>query len=461
MRTLLYARVSHDRTGEQRSVEEQLDDLHKWVDGRGWHVVQEIIDNDVSASRHGKKKRPGWDQVMSMLRNGGVDALAVWEDSRTTRQLGEWTELRDLMRDRGIVLLAQDQVTDFSDAGQALSGGIKAVVSEHEATQAQQRIKRAMRANAAKGRPHGRRLFGYQRVYDPATGVLVGQEPHPDEAPVVQQMFADYLAGTGMRTVARRANEAGITTGTGSHWRDGQVRRLLTNPAYVARRVHDGVVVGSADWPALVDDDVFDRVQARLADQRGSRTRQVATARLLTGVGRCGKCGGKVVAIHDRGVRKVYTCRDKFEVSRDLLKLDAYVSTVIVERLSRPDVAEALSGSGVSPELDPAQQRVRELRGQLDDAVAEFTAGRLTAATLAKVEQGLLPQIEQAERDARKVYVGIDLDVPDDVQTWWDELTPELRREVVGTMLASVTILPTKRGTRTFDPDAVVIEWRG
>lgn len=35
-----------------------------------------------------------------------------------------------------------------------------------------------------------------------------------------------------------------------------------------------------------------------------------------------------------------------------------------------------------------------------------------------------------------------------------------LRREVVNSLLASVTVLPAKPGSRTFDPDAVVVEWR-
>jgi site-specific DNA recombinase len=349
---------------------------------------------------------------------------------------------------------------DLAVADDRFRTGLDALLAEREAEETAGRVQRAMRANANDGRPHGRRLYGYRRVYDDATGGLVDQVPHPDEAPVVREIFHDYLAGTGVRTIVAKLNKKGTTTSTGARWADAQVRRVLTNPAYAARRVHRGEVVGPATWPPLVDGDRFDRVQARLAQAKG-RTRQTAKARLLTAVGRCGVCGGKLRVLYDRRRRHYYECIQSHCVARDEAALDGFVTDVVLARLALPDVAEALSDAEPAPEVSVAQAAVAELQDRLEAAVNEYTAGNLTAATLARIEGDLLPRIAEAEKVLRNAVLPLEVDVPaDGLSDWWEALSGEVRREVVGALLAAVVVHPTGKGRRTFDPDAVSVEWR-
>ncbi|MEX2659701.1 MAG: recombinase family protein [Acidimicrobiales bacterium] len=457
-RALIYTRVSQDRAGG-RSPAEQEDEARRLCAREGWEVA-EVVTDSVGASRHSKGTRNGWQRAHRLLAAGGVDVLVTWEASRAQRDLAAYAELRQLCATAGVRWSYSGRTYDMAESADRFSTGLDALLAEREADETAERVQRAMRSNAARGRPHGRRLFGYTRIYDEATGLLAGQVPHPEEAPVVRRIFDDYLGGRGVRTVAAALNADGITTGTGARWNDAQVRRVLVNPAYVARRVHRGAVVGAGNWPALVDEERFERVQARLVAQRTSLTRQTSTARLLSGVGRCGVCGGKVNAGHDRNKRKMYQCRTSFCVARDLVKLDEFVTAVVLARLARPDVTEALGGV-VDPAAEDARQAAAKLRAQLDEAVEEFTAGNLTASTLSKVEARLVPLIDQAERTARNAVVPIELDVPaTDLEVWWESLTGEVRREVVATLLAAVVILPAVRGSRTFDSSAIRIEWR-
>ena len=39
------------------------------------------------------------------------------------------------------------------------------------------------------GRPHGRAPYGYARLYDERTKVMIAQEPEPTEAPVIRELF--------------------------------------------------------------------------------------------------------------------------------------------------------------------------------------------------------------------------------------------------------------------------------
>lgn len=457
MQALIYTRQS---LASLRSVTEQEHEARQVCEREGWEVREVVVDL-VGASRHSKGKRPGWARVHKAIAAREVDVLVTWECSRAQRDLSAYTALRDLCSAAGVKWCYSGRVYDMGDPDDRFRSGIDALVAEREVEDTIARVRRATRASAAAGRPHGRRLYGYRRLYDPTTGVPAGQEPHPDEAPVVRSIFGDYLSGVGLRTIARKLEEQGIKTNTGKRWADAQVRRALINPAYAARRVHQGVVVGPADWPALIDPEMFDRVQARLVAKRTFNTRQTGTARLLTGVGRCGICGGKVASIHDRKKRKVYCCKESFEVCRDSVKLDAYVVEAILERLADPDLADRLAGTP-DPQINAARAHAAELRTRLDNAVARFVAGELTAATLARVEAGLVPEIAKADAAVRGFLVPIHLDVPTSGhEAWWKAKTAEQQREIVAALVAAVVILPTGKGRgRVFDPAGVRIEWR-
>ena len=110
-----------------------------------------------------------------------------------------------------------------------------------------------------------------------------------------------------------------------------------------------------------------------------------------------------------------------------------------------------------------ARVEAQKLRKRLDAAIAEFTAGKLSAATLSKVERDLTEQIAAAEAAARPPVASPALaDLAGaGVDRRWDALGIEQRREVLRTLL-DVTVLPSKRlkGSRGFDPSEVSVTWK-
>jgi hypothetical protein len=235
---------------------------------------------------------------------------------------------------------------------------------------------------------------------------------------------------------------------------------VLTNPAYVARRVHHGEVVADATWPPLVHVDDFERAQARLEARQD--VKQGATPRLLTGVARCGVCSGRMACGKDRLDRRIYQCRNGFHVARDMRRLDAWVEEIVVDRLSRPDAADALEGAP-DPAAGEARKRAEGLRAELDEAMGLWKAKKLSATRFAEMEQELLPQIAEAEREARRALVPLDIDVPTEgLEEWWErELEREQKREIIGALIAAVVVHPVGKGRRNFDPaDVTDVEWR-
>jgi DNA invertase Pin-like site-specific DNA recombinase len=459
-RALIYCRVSQDRDGRGRSVNEQETECRATCEREGWNVIEALTDNDVGASRHSKGDRPAWAEVARRIASGDVDVLVMWESSRGGRDLGMYVELRALLVEHGVLVNHSGRTIDLNDSGDRMMSGIEAVFAEHEADLTSARIRRATAAQALAGKPHGRRLFGYRRTYDDNTGRLIGQEPDKAEALVVQRIFRDYLAGKGTRTMARELNAEGITTGTGVKWADTQINRVLLNPAYIAKRVHKGEIVGDAIWPAIVDQGTFSRATLRRSANLTNKERITGTPRLLTHVGRCGVCGAKLKAIHDRKKRKVYACGAKYEVTRDGAKLDALIGGLVVERLSGSDAGRMLKADPTTPARSvEAHTEADTLRGRLDDAATRFALGEISSMMLAKIEQQLTPQIEALDREARAVP-GLDIDVPAvGLGEWWEGLEPGVRREIVNTLFRAVVVNPVGKGQRVFQPSAIAVEW--
>jgi DNA invertase Pin-like site-specific DNA recombinase len=469
LRTLVYLRKSTAdprARGDSRSVTEQRAEVTAWAAREGWVIVGEEVDDGVSASRHGRGQRTGWEAVKTRLAAGGIDLLCTWEASRAQRDLAAYAELRTLCAALGVRWAYSGQVYDLSERGDRFRTGLDALVAEDESERTRERVLRAVNANAAAGRPHGRRLFGYRRLYDPATGALVGQEPHEDEAPLVAEIVDRVARGDSLRGLAHELNERGLTTSTGSPWTASTVRRTARNLAFAGLRVHlDEVHPG--DWPAIVPEHLVRAARARTdGNERSRRMPSSAPVHLLSGLARCGICGDKLFRGHDRNGVHVYQCRRRDYVTPEGQRLgighltvrkdpvDLLVTEAVAAWLDH-DQADGLIAAAMNGGDNPAALETASLRQRLDDAAEAYAAGRLTLATLAKVEADLLPAIAEAEARARRV--ALSPAVADALGHDFRSLPLAQQREVIAS-LVTVTVNKGTR-TRTFDPERVFLRF--
>src|SRR5215218_979132 len=186
-RALIYTRVSKDKR-QGRSVEEQETECRRVCDVEGWTIADVLTDNDRSASRYATKARPEWEKVKHRLATDGIDVLVTWEASRSSRDLAGFVELRDLCQNHGIMLNYKGRSLDLDATNDRFEAGLHALLAERESDETRDRILRAVREQAAEGRPHGRVLYGYKRTYDRETGALTGQVPDPDTSAIVREI---------------------------------------------------------------------------------------------------------------------------------------------------------------------------------------------------------------------------------------------------------------------------------
>lgn len=73
---LIYARVSTDRSGSGRSVEEQTAECRRWAEREGWTVAS-VVSETGSASRYGRQRRDAWRTVTQAIADRQVDAVLL------------------------------------------------------------------------------------------------------------------------------------------------------------------------------------------------------------------------------------------------------------------------------------------------------------------------------------------------------------------------------------------------
>lgn len=396
MHTAIYSRQSK---GNDRSIDRQAREQADDITNLGWNITKTYSDG-VSASRYAKKRRTDWPKLLIDIEEGNLDAVCLWEASRGDRNLATWVAFLDLCLENGVLIRVTDnkRTYDMSVPDDYKSLADAGTDSRHESEKTRQRIMSDQRSNAAKGRPGGRIPYGYAREYDQHTKKFIRQYPHPDKAPVVVEAAHRMAEGGSITGIANDFNARGIAAPDGGKWQSSQVRRLVTNREYCGVRVHNGTEY-PAVWEAIIDEDTWQKCQAILATP-GRRTQKDSIAKhLLSGIITCAVCGGSLRVVKIRGVA-YYRCKLKFCAGIQQDVLDEFMTTQIKERLFSY-FEEQVNDPEVEAAREAAKAERDQLQDRLDDATAEFLAGRLSAAVLGQIEQALRPAIQDATRRAQ------------------------------------------------------------
>lgn len=469
----VYARISEDDLGTEAGVRRQLQDGRALAEARGWTVVAEYTDNDVSA--YNGAARAGYRALMDDAAAGKFARIVCYHTSRLWRSRTERAEaIGQLAEARVSVVAVKGPDLDLASAYGRGMAGLLGEFDTMESEVKGERVARAALQRAQEGRAAGQVAYGWRRVYErDERGQVTAWRDVIDEraARVVREIVDRLLAGEPIRAVADDLNARGVPTPRGrGPWHHSTVRKLALRPANVADRVHHGEVIGPAAWPPIIDRDKHDRLLAMLTDPSRATSRSGARRHLLTfGIGECGPCGAVLRhVVKRRGDRDyaLYACDGKGCVGRSVERVDDLVGQVVAKRLSRPDAADVFG-----PDEQAATEAAAEaeaLRARLDLAADQYADGKIDARQLERITGKLRPQLEAAERQAREARGRARLDVVDDlvgadeatVAALWNALDVHRKRAVLEVLGLRVRIMPTRQGPG-FVPDDVRIEWTG
>jgi DNA invertase Pin-like site-specific DNA recombinase len=468
LRAFIYDRTSRDISGRGTANRDQNIENERLCREYGWEIVARFSDAGKGASRHARSKRRDYEEMVERLQRREADVLVVWEASRAYRDLEVYVQLRNLCTRHRVLLCYDGTVYDMTRSEDRYRTGQDALQAEREADKIRDRVLRTTRLNAERGRPHGRTPYGYRRVYDQDTGELLEQVPDEQQAPIVREIAERAAGGQSLYGIAQDLNDRGVPGPSGARWMPEVLPDLITKPTYIAKRQHQGIVIGDATWKPILTEEVYYACVTLFSDPARLTAKSRAIKYLLSGIAKCSVC--KFVVRPRRSYDREkwsYTCVTCFKTQMRTPALDDIVTGSVLAHVERPEFVRALTAAAADDGAREALAEAEALEMQLAEArelAGRFANGRmaLSALSLAKMEQELGPRIEGARQRAQAVTVPQSLRqiAGPGARERWAVMEQDLvwRRAVVKSVVVP-WLNPAGKGVRTIKPGRYDLEW--
>jgi site-specific DNA recombinase len=459
----IYARISSDQDGTALGVTRQLADCRELAARLGWTVAEEYVDNDLSA--FSGKRRPAYEQMVADIADGHRDAVLVYHVDRLTRRPIELEQFVDTVTAAKVrhVRFVSGADVDIANGDGLMVLRMMAAVAANESASKSRRVKRKLDEVAAAGMPHGgsRRPFGFEP--DKITH-------RPDEANVIRDVTARFLAGESLMSLVRWMDAEGIKSVFDKPWRTGTLRDMMTAPRTAGIREHAGSIIGKAVWEPIITPEDRNRVLSLIAQRRVTRER-TPRSYLLTGMLKCSRCHHTLYSSRRVDVRR-YVCSSSPDhggcgrMTIDAPGVEELVQNAVLYRLDSPELAEALAGR--INQDDATASLSDHLAGDqlmLNDLAQMYAAREITRSEWMTARKPVESRITEIERrlsrmtrtDALAGIVGNGAALGQQ----WASLNLTRQHAIVKAVLDHIVISPAdRRGPRVVDPSRVDLVWR-
>jgi len=412
LRAAVYTRYSTDNQ-RGMSIDDQLRNCRRRIDSEGWELTAHYSDQAISG---GSVNRDGYQRMLNAANARAFDVLVVDELSRAWR---DQVESERAIRSLEFAKIRIVSISDGYDSELKARKTIRLInnfKNEMAIDEARERTHRSQTGTVIRKYSAGGLPFGYKSVPRLVNDEHMGfdREPHPIHAPIIHEIFARIAAGESMRGVVSDLNDRGLPC-PGAKWkRERQPNRLwrisamhaiLSNETYTGRYVwnrsrwekdpetnirkrierpqSEWIVQELPHW-RLIDDKTWERVQRRMGARSilfNSRVGGRPTY-LLSGLLRCGACGGAYVISAHKPVRYgcstrknagIGACDNHLMVARDLAE-ETLLGPVMYDLLSDEAIEVGVAAIRRMSATDAARPNLftsDELR-RLDEQIAEL-----------------------------------------------------------------------------------------
>lgn len=288
-----YVRLS-DASERSSSIPSQKKRVEEYCERYGLDLLEIFVDDGKSGWTF---DRPGFIQLESFCKkNTSVKYLIIPHFDRFSRAdpidaMVKERQFRDKLKVK-VLQVSEPPDTDTDSSTYQIIRFMQAFAANEERNRIVERVKNSIRFRLLQGRYCALAPFGYKNKRDEkGQGIMVVD---PDRAPIIQYIFKQYLAGSGIEELRRLALEKGYTV-------KGKVaiQSVLANPVYaglirvpayrdqpekLVKAVHEPIVTESTYW----------HVQELLNPRRFTPQKRDEVP--LRGVLRCRCCGKMMTA---------------------------------------------------------------------------------------------------------------------------------------------------------------------
>jgi site-specific DNA recombinase len=453
---VIYARYS-TLLQDSRSIDDQERRCRVYAAAHDMHVVGVYADAAESGSHI---ERASMQRMLADAKKRKFEVVLVDDLSRLSRDLGNtWNVVFGDLADRDIGVVDVTSGMASTDPNARITFAALGMVNDQFLQSVRKQTHRGLEGRALAGFWAGGRCFGYATVQEenPPDPEHPRKRPVIDEtqAAVVRRVFGLFASGHGLKQIASTLNDEGITAPNdggrgnkiGKGWGHTTIRAMLLNERYIGRFVwnqhkwlrssgkknHRRIKRPESEWIrkehpelAIIDRELWDAVQARFrrytkggpGRPRGTCTRPS----LISGLMRCGLCGGSMTLVGAKtknGVtysrygctahwnRGAAICKNKQTISEN--KITRALLAALQETLAHPDVvrhfvdqaskkiaAMSKTASGAGDDVDRRLRECERRIANLTDGMAKMGWSDALAARL-KEEEAQLGRLK-AER---------------------------------------------------------------
>ena len=319
---------------------------------------------------------------------GNTDVIVVQYLDRFGRNPREILQRYWELQDAGVSVVATDE-----DINEELILLIKAGIAGAESRRTSERVRANMSRAVEKGVHAARAPFGLRRIYH---GKEVSWEKDPVEASAVKEMYRlSVEENRGYKAIADLLNEAGHHARSGRPFSSFTIQRVLSNEAMMGDLTYgkkpkkgnpqQELVRVKAFFPAIFNETEWTTLQKRLEIRReSSRGRAHSSEYLLSGIARCGYCGGpmtgKAAASYKGRQYRNYWCS---RATRSRALCEHYnghsttkLESAVLEYLSQfsdPEIVKQHIESADQAELTARETELKDIELALADLDSQFT----------------------------------------------------------------------------------------
>ena len=423
MTTAIYARYSSDLQSE-RSIQDQVAACKDYAKRIGLGEPY-VVYSDAALSGASMATRPGLLKLIDDMGARRMHAVVSEAIDRLSRDQADVHLIRRASTVSGVKLytIADGEVT-------SMVAGLKGIIAEAFLIDLAQKTRRGLIGVARSGRSAGGRCYGYRVVAGEERG---RREIDEKEAAIVRRIYTAYASGVSPLKLVKTFNAENIPAPRGGPWRvstlNGDIRAgdgILCQDLYRGRLVFNrrrfvknpttgrrsSILNPRSEWvvvdaPALriIEDDLWEAVQARrrhVSPPPGALP-QKRPQRLLSGLLRCGVCGGgcSIVGPEIYGcsaVRQSGACQQRKTIPAR--KLDHRVLGGLKRILLSPDlVAEAVKAYHEEENARRASASRRRVELERDLAELARRIDRLAEQLIETGAKALQPKLLAAEAE--------------------------------------------------------------
>ncbi len=282
-------------------------------------------DNDLTFTKDGLVQyhidRPKFQRLVQFLSLGLFRGIVCLSWDRVSRNKGDDTIVRKLMR-KGVDIRFVYANYDKTSAG-ALHMDIDGMFAEHHSRVTSEKVRLTTWNLRERGVVTYKAPIGYLNQ-----GNMEHKPFDPERAPIIKKLFEYYATGDwSIADLVRFANNHGLTTVPLRRRRTqiemlaeedeeieieqvsrpmtiSFVQKILTNPFYTGKVLTlEGRHIPSISHGALIDDELFNRVQQMLKRKRVSIYHPQKLALPLRGLVRCAECGRAYTPYMQKGIQ--------------------------------------------------------------------------------------------------------------------------------------------------------------